>query len=134
MPQAEYIGVKDIEGPFILIENVTGVGYGELVDIRDANGRIRHGQVKSLSEKATLVQVFTGTGDLVPNTTKVRFLGKPLEVHLSKYMLGRTFNGLGEPRDAAARYTAASASTSTDCRSTDGAPVPRDSSTPASPR
>ena len=34
MPQAEYIGVKDIEGPFILIENVTGVGYGELVDIR----------------------------------------------------------------------------------------------------
>ena len=130
MPQAEYIGVKDIEGPFILIENVTGVGYGELVDIRDANGRIRHGQVKSLSEKATLVQVFTGTGDLVPNTTKVRFLGKPLEVHLSKYMLGRTFNGLGEPRDgcgeiyggkrvnatAAARYTAASASTSTGCR------------------
>ena len=99
MPQAEYIGVKDIEGPFILIENVTGVGYGELVDIRDANGKIRHGQVKSLSEKATLVQVFTGTGDLVPNTTKVRFLGKPLEVHLSKYMLGRTFNGLGEPRD-----------------------------------
>ena len=99
MPQAEYIGVKDIEGPFILIENVTGVGYGELVDIRDASGKIRHGQVKSLSEKATLVQVFTGTGDLVPNTTKVRFLGKPLEVHLSKYMLGRTFNGLGEPRD-----------------------------------
>lgn len=99
MPQAEYIGVKDIEGPFILIENVTGVGYGELVDIRDASGRVRHGQVKSLSEKATLVQVFTGTGDLIPNTTKVRFLGKPLEVHLSKYMLGRTFNGLGEPRD-----------------------------------
>ena len=99
MPQAEYIGVKDIEGPFILIENVTGVGYGELVDIRDASGKVRHGQVKSLSEKATLVQVFTGTGDLIPNTTKVRFLGKPLEVHLSKYMLGRTFNGLGEPRD-----------------------------------
>ena len=59
----------------------------------------RHGQVKSLSEKATLVQVFTGTEELVPNTTKVRFLGKPLEVHLSRYMLGRTFNGLGEPRD-----------------------------------
>ncbi len=45
------------------------------------------------------MQVFTGTEDLVPNTTKVRFLGKPLEVHLSKNMLGRTFNGLGEPRD-----------------------------------
>ena len=50
MPQAEYIGVKDIEGPFILRENVTGVGYGELVDIRDASGRVRLGQVTSLSE------------------------------------------------------------------------------------
>ena len=99
MAQAEYIGVKDIEGPFILVENVTGVGYGELVDIRDSAGARRHGQVKSLSEKATLVQVFTGTEDLVPSGTKVKFLGKPLEVHLSKYMLGRTFNGLGEPRD-----------------------------------
>ncbi|MDO5116154.1 MAG: V-type ATP synthase subunit B [Synergistaceae bacterium] len=99
MAQPEYIGVKDIEGPFILVENVSGVGYGELVDIRDSKGVRRHGQVKSLSEKATLVQVFTGTEDLVPNNTKVRFLGKPLEVHLSKYMLGRTFNGLGEPRD-----------------------------------
>ena len=99
MAQPEYIGVKDIEGPFILVENVSGVGYGELVDIRDSRGVRRHGQVKSLSEKATLVQVFTGTEELVPNTTKVRFLGKPLEVHLSKYMLGRTFNGLGEPRD-----------------------------------
>ena len=99
MAQPEYIGVKDIEGPFILVENVSGVGYGELVDIRDGKGVRRHGQVKSLSEKATLVQVFTGTEELVPNTTKVRFLGKPLEVHLSRYMLGRTFNGLGEPRD-----------------------------------
>ncbi|NLX84587.1 MAG: V-type ATP synthase subunit B [Synergistaceae bacterium] len=99
MANAEYIGVKDIEGPFVLVENVSGVGYGELVEIRDSKGRTRHGQVKSLSEKATLVQVFTGTEDLVPNTTKLRFLGKPLEIRLSKNMLGRTFNGLGEPRD-----------------------------------
>lgn len=99
MAKPEYIGVKDINGPFVLVENTAGVGYGELVDIRDSEGVLRHGQVKSLSEKATLVQVFSGTEDLVPNTTKVRFLGKPLEVHLSKYMLGRTFNGLGEPMD-----------------------------------
>ena len=99
MAQPEYIGVKDINGPFVLVEHVSDAGYGELVDIKDSQGRIRRGQVKSLSEKATLVQVFTGTGDLVPSTTKVRFLGKPLEIHLSKQMLGRTFNGLGEPRD-----------------------------------
>ena len=48
MAQPEYIGVKDIEGPFILVENVSGVGYGELVDIRDGKGVRRHGQVLSL--------------------------------------------------------------------------------------
>lgn len=99
MAKPEYIGVQEINGPFILLENVDGVGYGELVEIRDAAGALRRGQVKSLSKKATLVQVFTGTEDLVPNTTRVRFTGKALTVRLSKYMLGRTFNGLGEPRD-----------------------------------
>lgn len=84
MARLEYVGVKDIDGPFVLVENVKGVGYGELVEIRDSRGQLRHGQVKSLSEKATLVQVFTGTGDLIPSTTKLRFLGRPLEVHLSK--------------------------------------------------
>lgn len=99
MASTEYIGIKEINGPFVLAENVLGVGYGDLVLIKDSKGNLRHGQVKSLSEKATLVQVFTGTEDLVPNTTHLRFLGKPLEVHLAKSMLGRTFNGLGEPRD-----------------------------------
>ena len=99
MANTEYIGVKDIVDPFVLVENVNGVGYGELVHVRDSKGKLRFGQVKMLSEKATLVQVFTGTEDLVPSTTKIRFLGRPLEVKLSKNMLGRTFNGLGEPRD-----------------------------------
>ena len=106
MPQAEYIGVKDIEGPFI-----------------------------SLSEKATLVQVFTGTGDLVPNTTKVRFLGKPLEVHLSKYMLGRTFNGLGEPRDGCGEIYGGKRVNINGCRSTRWRASTREtSSTLVSPR
>lgn len=99
MAKPEYIGVKEINGPFIMLENISGVGYGELVEIRDGDGELRLGQVKSLSEKATLVQVFTGTEDLVPNSTKVRFMGRPLTIRLSKYMLGRTFNGLGEPKD-----------------------------------
>lgn len=99
MAQPEYIGVKNIDGPFVLVEHVSGVGYGDLVEIKDSKGKIRLGQVRILSEKATLVQVFTGTENLVPNTTKLRFLGHPLQVNLSKNMLGRTFNGLGQPRD-----------------------------------
>lgn len=99
MAKPEYIGVREINGPFVLLENVEGVGYGELVEIRSDKGELRRGQVKSLSKKATLVQVFSGTENLIPSTTRVRFTGKPLTVSLSKYMLGRTFNGLGEPKD-----------------------------------
>lgn len=99
MAKPEYIGVREINGPFVLLENVDGAAYGELVEIRDDKGYLRRGQVKSLSKKATLVQVFTGTENLIPSTTKVRFMGKPLTIRLSKYMLGRTFNGLGEPKD-----------------------------------
>lgn len=100
MARPEYIGVNEINEPFVLLESIEGVGYGELVEIRDEKNEPRLGQVKSLSEKATLVQVFSGTGDLVPNTTRVRFTGKPLMISLSKYMTGRTFNGLGEPMDS----------------------------------
>lgn len=99
MPKLEFCGVERIEGPFVLIETATGAAYGELVDIRGADGNLRHGQVKSVGEKATLVQVFNGTDTLVPDTTSVRFLAHPLEIKLSKAVLGRTFNGLGEPRD-----------------------------------
>lgn len=99
MARPEYIGVSGIKEPFVLLEGIEGVSYGELVEIRDTKNELRLGQVKLLSEKATLVQIFSGTSDLVPNTTRVRFTGKPLMIRLSKYMLGRTFNGLGEPRD-----------------------------------
>ena len=99
MAQAEYIGIKQINGPFILVEDTNDVFYGELVEVKVANGETRRGRVVSLSEKATLVQVFSGTDDLVPNSTRVRFLQKPLEVTLAPTIIGRTFNGLGEPID-----------------------------------
>ena len=99
MPQAEYIGIKQINGPFILVESASDVSYGELVDVRIPGEGPRRGRVVSLSEKATLVQVFSGTDSLIPNETRVRFLGKPLEVHLAPSIIGRTFTGLGEPAD-----------------------------------
>ncbi|MDR3255038.1 MAG: V-type ATP synthase subunit B [Synergistaceae bacterium] len=99
MPQSEYIGIGQINGPFILVEGATDAFYEELVDVRIPGGKIRRGRVVSLSEKATLVQVFAGTDSLIPSTTRVRFLGKTLEVQLSPAIMGRTFNGLGEPTD-----------------------------------
>ncbi|MBP9958858.1 MAG: V-type ATP synthase subunit B, partial [Synergistaceae bacterium] len=72
MAQAEYIGVLEVNGPFILVEGSVDAFYGELVDVRSPDGRIRRGRVTALSEKTTLVQVFSGTDDLVPNSTRVR--------------------------------------------------------------
>ncbi|AER67215.1 H+transporting two-sector ATPase alpha/beta subunit central region [Thermovirga lienii DSM 17291] len=99
MPVAEYIGVKAINGPFVLVENVKGAGYGEIVEVIGPDEVTRKGRVVVLDERATLIQVFSGTEDLVPESSRVRFLGKELVMTLSPSILGRTFNGLGEPRD-----------------------------------
>lgn len=99
MTNTEYVGIQEVNGPFILIEGVRDVSYGELVDIRDTRGHLRRGRAILVSEKATLVQVFSGTRDLVPASTRVRFLGHSLEFDTSPQILGRIFTGLGEPRD-----------------------------------
>ncbi|HQH78810.1 MAG TPA: V-type ATP synthase subunit B [Synergistaceae bacterium] len=99
MALTEYVGLRQINGPFVLVEGVAGAGFGELVDVVLSEGGVRRGRVVALEEGRALVQVFSGTGDLVPESTRTRFLGKPLEVALAPSILGRTFSGLGEPRD-----------------------------------
>ncbi len=103
MAMTEHIGVENINGPFVLLGGVEGVGYDEIVDVIDSSGGARRGRVILIDEKMTLVQVFSGTGDLVPNKTRIRFAGKGLEMSLSPSIIGRTFNGLGEPRDDCGR-------------------------------
>lgn len=99
MTNTEYVGIHEVDGPFILVEGARDVSFGELVDIRDPHGNIRRGRTILVSEGATLVQVFSGTQDLVPASTRVRFLGHSLEFDVSPQILGRIFTGLGEPRD-----------------------------------
>ena len=99
MPFTEYVGVNRINGPFLLLSGIPGVGYDEIVDVIPPKGEVRKGRVVLVDEKSTLVQVFSGTEGLVPSSTAVRFLGRELEISLSPSLLGRTFNGLGEPRD-----------------------------------
>jgi V/A-type H+-transporting ATPase subunit B len=100
MPQAEYVGISQVTGPFILLEHIGSEAfYGELVDVRAPGGKPRRGRIVSLSERATLVQVFAGTDGLVPDKTRVRLSGRPLQVQLAPSIIGRTFNGLGEPAD-----------------------------------
>lgn len=103
MALTEYIGLEEITGPFILLGGISEVGYDEMVDVVDQKGNLRKGRVVLVDEKSTLVQVFSGTNDLIPSSTRVRFLEKGLEVSLSPSILGRTFNGLGEPMDGCGR-------------------------------
>jgi V/A-type H+-transporting ATPase subunit B len=99
MPLSEYIGISEVNGPFILLESTPDAFFGELVDVCVPSGKIRRGRVVSLSDKTTLVQVFGGTDSIVPSDTRVRFLDRALEVQLAPNIVGRTFNGLGEPTD-----------------------------------
>ena len=98
VPVREYEGVSTIYGPLVVVEGVKGVGYDEMVEV-ECGGKIKHGRVITLDEDKAVVQVFEGTSDLDIATTKVRFLGRPLEIRLSEDMLGRVFDGLGRPRD-----------------------------------
>ncbi|MDD5066123.1 MAG: V-type ATP synthase subunit B [bacterium] len=95
----EYRGVTQINGPLIFIEKTHPVGFNEYVEIEDANGNIRSGQVLDTSDKTVVVQVFEGTTGLDLNNTRVKFKNNPLMLPVSRNMVGRIFNGLGEPLD-----------------------------------
>ncbi len=95
----EYKGVTLISGPILVVENVRGVGYDELVSVKTQTGEARLGKVVEITQKAVTVQVFEGTTGLSPSETRTRFLGSPLEVPVSTEMLGRVMNGFGEPID-----------------------------------
>lgn len=95
----EFLGVQEINGPLMVVRGIPGVSYDELVEIRTADGFLRHGKVLEVSHEAILVQVFEGTTGINPRETRVRFVGKPLEISLSHTMLGRVFNGVGRPLD-----------------------------------
>jgi V/A-type H+/Na+-transporting ATPase subunit B len=98
-PGKEYIGVSRIDGPLIFIQKTHPVGYRELVECVDQSGAVRLGMVLDTSDEAVVVQVFEGTQGMTLPGTRLRFRGRPLELGVSKKMLGRVFNGLGEPID-----------------------------------
>ena len=98
MPLKEYMGLSQINGPLIFVENVGNVGYNEVVEVNFRQEK-RIGQVVQISDKFAVIQVFQGTEGLNINETRVKFLGKTLQVKVSEEILGRIFNGIGEPID-----------------------------------
>jgi V/A-type H+-transporting ATPase subunit B len=95
----EYLTVKEIVGPLMLVDGVAGVAYGEVAEVRTPGGEIRHGRVLEIHRDKALVQVFEGTRDLSPKGVGVKFLGKGLELGVSRDMVGRIFDGFGRPID-----------------------------------
>lgn len=95
----EYIGVNRIDGPLIFIKKTHPVGYRELVECVDPTGNIRLGMVLDTSDEIVVAQIFEGTSGLTMPDTRVRFRGRPLSAGVSRKMLGRVFNGLGQPID-----------------------------------
>lgn len=95
----EYRTVKEIAGPLMLVEDIEGVTYGELADIKMDDGSMRRGRVLEVHDKIAMVQVFEGTRGLSPSEVKVKFLAKGMELGVSADMLGRVFDGSGKPMD-----------------------------------
>lgn len=95
----EYIGVKEINGPLVVIDGVKGVSFEEIVDLQLDDGTMRQGRVVQIEGERIVVQVFEGTRQLSLNNTKTRLTGKPMEMPLSPEIMGRVLNGAGKPID-----------------------------------
>lgn len=98
----EYKSIKEIVGPLMLVEGVEGAKFDELVEIVQEDGEIRRGKVLEVNRDKALVQLFEGSQGIQMSTSKARFLGRSLEIALSEDILGRVFDGLGNPRDGGA--------------------------------
>ena len=95
----EYLNIQDIIGPLILLQDVEGVAYGELAEIKLASGEVRRGRVLEIADHRALVQVFEGTRGISKEDVKIKFLGKGMEIGVSSDIIGRIFNGAGEVID-----------------------------------
>ncbi|MDG6933346.1 MAG: V-type ATP synthase subunit B [Nitrososphaerota archaeon] len=98
-----YRTISQVSGPLLFVEKVRDAAYGEIVEITNAVGERLRGQVLDSSNGMAIVQVFGSTMGLNVGETSVKFLGETASVSVSDEMLGRTFDGLGNPRDGGPR-------------------------------
>ena len=98
----EYKTIKEVVGPLMLVEGVEGVKSDELVEVTQEDGSVRRGKVLEVKDDKAVVQLFENTQGLKISTSKAKFLGRSLSLDLSEDMLGRVFDGMGNPRDGGA--------------------------------
>ena len=95
----EYKTIQEIASPLMIVKNVEGVTYDELAEIELPNGEVRRCKVLEVEDDHPVVQLFESAQGINLAQSKVRFLGHPLQLGVSEDMLGRVFNGMGEPID-----------------------------------
>ncbi len=98
MPK-EYRTIEEVSGPLMLVRNVENVSYDELGEIELASGEIRRCKVLEINGTDALVQLFESSAGINLSNSKVRFLGRSMELGVSRDMLSRVFDGMGRPID-----------------------------------
>lgn len=98
MPK-EYRTIQEVAGPLMLVQDVSNVSYDELGEIELENGEVRRCKVLEIDGGNALVQLFEASAGINLNNSKVRFLGRSMELGVSEDMLSRVFDGLGRPID-----------------------------------
>ena len=95
----DYKTIREVVGPLMLVDQVKGVTYDELVEIHQQNGEVRNGKVLVVDGDKAMVQLFEDSQGLQPSTAKARFLGHGIQLGVALPMLGRVFDGMGKPID-----------------------------------
>ena len=103
----EYLGLSSINGPLVVLEGVQDAFYDEIVEFVVDHKIHKMGRIVELDEDKAIIQVFEGTENMSLDNTHTKLTGRPMEVDVSPEMLGRTFNGIGEPIDGLGPITAA---------------------------
>ena len=95
----EYKTIEEISGPLMVVKRVQGVTYDELAEVELTDGTVRRCKVLEVNGDSAVVQLFEASAGINLANSKIRFLGHPLQLAVSGDMLGRVFNGMGQPID-----------------------------------
>ena len=95
----EYRTIREVNGPLMVVDQVEGVTYDELAEIQLSDGTLRRCKVLEVNGDRAVVQLFENSAGINLRDSKIRFLGHPLQLAVSEDMLGRVFDGMGQPID-----------------------------------
>lgn len=102
----EYLGLSEINGPLIALEGIRDASFDEIVEFTVEGNKKKLGRIVELYEDKAVIQVFQGTEDMSLFNTHTKLTGHPMELALSEDILGRVFNGIGQPIDGLGNITA----------------------------